>query len=635
MKNRFWFIFGGFLWLLPALKAQQSVDSLWQIWQSTGQHDTVRLRAIHGIGFAYVFHDPDSALLMARLETDFARQKGWKAWEARGLNIQGLCYRYKSNYAQAFKSYQESIRLLEEVGDNLYLSKVYGNMGDVYRLQSNSEKAIESIYKSLQLAEQAGDQKTMADAYVSIAIFYYEEPENYQKTLEYLEKALAIYSKLGEQKGLAQVYSNFSAVYLDLEDYKSSLLYTEKALEKHQAMGNLYGVANALFNRAIVLSIRGMYQAAMHDFNRVVEIYQKMGDIEAEADAFNGMGDAWIQQQQYDRAIVACQKSLDLLKTFGPSLRHADACNCLYNAYFKKKNYGKALAYLEQFIAVKDSLQQNETEEKLRMMELDRQAFVDSLGREKEKYLMELSHQTDLRRRDRNMGWLVIAGIIMLAIAIGFWVRMTYFQKRSKVLQNRSDVLEKQQLQNEIVLLKTQVNPHFLFNSLSILSSLVYTDANLAEQFIHQLSRSYRYILEQKDQSLVSLQTELDFIKSYSFLLKIRFGDKLQLRMDIPDHLLESCQIAPLTLQLLIENAVKHNRMSEKEPLVVHIYTESDHTLIVQNRLQLRNTAVLSTGIGLQNIINRYALLSDLPVLAGETEDAFIVRIPLIDIPQK
>lgn len=621
-----------FCWcFLPlGLQAQHNLDSLWQVWQNPSAHDTSRLRAIHIMAFQYISYQPDSALLLAKWEADFAHQKSLKNWEARALNILGLGYRYKSDYARSFQSYQESIRLLEEIGDNGYMSKVYGNMGDVYRLQSNYPKAIECIYKSLQLAESVNDRKTMADAYVSISTIYYDEPENYQKALEYLEKARSIYTEIGDMQGLAQVYSNFSAVYLNLKDYKSSLLYAEKALEKQESAGDVYGMATSLFNRAIVLSVRGMYQGAMRDFERVISIYQQMGDVEAIADAYNGMGDTWIHQKQYDRAINACSEALELVASAGATMRYADACNCLYSAYYKKGEYAKALKYLEAFEETKDSLRQNETAEKLRQMELERQAVADSLGQEKEKYLIAIAHEENLRGKDRILGWLLFAGMIFLAVTVAFWGRMLYFRKRTRELQRRSDELEKQQLLNEISLLKSQVNPHFLFNSLSVLSTLAYTNAQLAEQFIQELSRSYRYILEQKDQSLVSLKTELEFLQSYTFLLNIRFSNKLHLKIEVPDHLLETKKIAPLTLQLLIENAVKHNRMSEKEPLEVKIFTDQDRTIVVHNRLQPRSSPVHSTGIGLQNIINRYALLCDQPIWAGETENAFVVKIPLI-----
>jgi len=193
----------------------------------------------------------------------------------------------------------------------------------------------------------------------------------------------------------------------------------------------------------------------------------------------------------------------------------------------------------------------------------------------------------------------------------------------------KAEQLEKQQLLNEIALLKIQVNPHFLFNSLSILSSLVRVNPDLAEQFIDQLSRSYRYILEQKEQSLVSLRTELEFIQSYVFLLKIRFENKFDLDIQLDDAVLDRFTIPPLTLQLLIENAVKHNRMSAAEPLRI-VVSVVDDMLVVHNRLQPRPSPAESTGIGLQNIQNRYALLTDKPVRAGEENGEFVVKLPLL-----
>lgn len=225
----------------------------------------------------------------------------------------------------------------------------------------------------------------------------------------------------------------------------------------------------------------------------------------------------------------------------------------------------------------------------------------------------------------RGLLLLLLAGIIAGVSRYRQQVRM-----RLEAMKARSEELEKQKLLNEIALLKTQVNPHFLFNSLSILSSLVHVSADLSEQFIDQLSRSYRYILEQKDYTLVALRTELEFIRSYAFLLKIRFENKFDLRIQLDQETLDTRKIAPLTLQLLIENAVKHNRMSAKEPLVVEVTTEDD-ILIVKNALQPRPTPEKSTGTGLKNIVSRYALLTDRLVQAGKTDDGFfVVKVPLL-----
>lgn len=217
----------------------------------------------------------------------------------------------------------------------------------------------------------------------------------------------------------------------------------------------------------------------------------------------------------------------------------------------------------------------------------------------------------------------------LLGLSYGIYRYRLRAQLHLESMQTRSKELERQQLINEIALLKTQVNPHFLFNSLSILSSLVQVNAELSEQFIDQLARSYRYILEQKDQALVPLRTELEFIHAYAFLLKIRFENKFDLIARLPETALDQYKIAPLTLQLLVENAVKHNRMSVQEPLVLEVFIENDW-LLVKNHLRPRFQQAASTGTGLNNIISRYALLTDRSVWAGEQGDIFVVRVPLM-----
>ena len=235
------------------------------------------------------------------------------------------------------------------------------------------------------------------------------------------------------------------------------------------------------------------------------------------------------------------------------------------------------------------------------------------------------------RLKNREQRRRVNNGLTVMAMLSAFYLAANRrANHRLEEVQVRAERLEKENVQAQFAALKSQVNPHFLFNSLSILSSLVHADAELSEKFIDQLSRAYRYILEQKDNERVSLKTELEFIQAYRFLLNIRFENKFDVVINVPEADQSRYSIAPLTLQLLVENAVKHNRMSAKEPLHVHIQLEGD-CLIVQNNLQPRPQSEASTGVGLQNIITRYALLTDRPVWIGENEGSFIVKIPLLN----
>ncbi len=189
--------------------------------------------------------------------------------------------------------------------------------------------------------------------------------------------------------------------------------------------------------------------------------------------------------------------------------------------------------------------------------------------------------------------------------------------------------LQKENLQSQYDVLKQQVNPHFLFNSLNVLTSLIKIDPDLAEQFSEQLSKVYRYVLENRDNELIDLNTELSFLNAYIFLINIRFMDKLEVRMEIPEER-RSDKIIPLAMQLLIENAIKHNVMSKSRPLVIDIFVDNHNYLNVVNNLQERPSQVVSTGLGLKNIINRYQLLNLKSPVFEKTENQFIARIPLV-----
>jgi len=192
--------------------------------------------------------------------------------------------------------------------------------------------------------------------------------------------------------------------------------------------------------------------------------------------------------------------------------------------------------------------------------------------------------------------------------------------------------LQKENLQSQFDVLKQQVNPHFLFNSLNVLTSLIKLEPDLAEKFSEQLSKVYRYILENKDNELVDLQTELNFLDAYIFLLNIRFVGKLIVNINIPESRRRDL-IIPLAMQLLIENAIKHNTMSKSEPLNIDVFIDENNFLNIINNLQERPSQLVSTGVGLKNIQNRYLLLNNSEPKFKKTETHFIAQVPLVLAP--
>lgn len=184
--------------------------------------------------------------------------------------------------------------------------------------------------------------------------------------------------------------------------------------------------------------------------------------------------------------------------------------------------------------------------------------------------------------------------------------------------------------QAQLQALKNQVNPHFLFNNLSVLSALIPTDANASVEFVHQFSRVYRYLLKSHEKEIVELSEELSFINSYLYLLKTRFASGLVVDVRIPPSVL-SAYIVPVSLQMLVENAVKHNVIAKNKPLFLEIIGNGETSVTVKNNLQVKPVdEEESTKLGLSNIVKRYEFLGQKGIHIQQTNEFFSVTIPLI-----
>ena len=207
-------------------------------------------------------------------------------------------------------------------------------------------------------------------------------------------------------------------------------------------------------------------------------------------------------------------------------------------------------------------------------------------------------------------------------VDIGYFLNERYRKSMAEMERFRKENAEYQ-----FEMLKLQLNPHFLFNSLNTLSSLVYEDAAKASDFIRKLSEVYRYVLDNRDRELVPLLQEVEFIKSFAYLLEIRFQGMIEFTFRIDEKDLAK-RIAPMTLQLLVENAVKHNVASQQKPLLIKIISDR-RDIIVFNNFQPK-TDQKGSGMGLKNISSRYAYLTNKKVEIMNDKSIFEVKIPLI-----
>ncbi len=217
---------------------------------------------------------------------------------------------------------------------------------------------------------------------------------------------------------------------------------------------------------------------------------------------------------------------------------------------------------------------------------------------------------------------------LFTTIAITAIYEVIYFVEQLRNSLTEGEMLKREGLRAELNALRTQVNPHFLFNNLNTLCAIIPEDSEKAVQFVEQLSKVYRYILEVKEDKCIPLAEELKILEAYAFLLKTRFGNNFNLSIDVPESMRQK-EVVPFALQLLVENALKHNIVSKEQPLHISVKAINDE-LIIENNLQKKQQVENSTGIGLKNIRNRYGLITKRAISVAETPHFFTVVLPLI-----
>lgn len=237
--------------------------------------------------------------------------------------------------------------------------------------------------------------------------------------------------------------------------------------------------------------------------------------------------------------------------------------------------------------------------------------------------LYPLFFKEPLSRVENGYVVFTLANLLVVLFFIARLLRVSTDKQESRI---ENEQLKQQNLENELAALKNQIDPHFLFNSLNSLTSLI-RDNEKATQFVKKLSYMYRYILQSSETDLVSVKEELKFLESYSFLMETRYRDRLSIEVRIDEHLMQH-ELPPLALQLLVENSVKHNEISASNPLTVVVYSK-ENSIFVENPIRTRSTLAEGTGTGLLNLKKRYLLLLKRELKVSTENNIFKVELPL------
>jgi sensor histidine kinase YesM len=522
-------------------------------------------------------------------------------------DIMGVLYLNFGDYKKALYHHFQSLKIFEQINDIRGLAYTYNNLGAVHSHLKNYAKAKDCYQQSLNIKLSNGLYKEASSSYINLGnIAMYQK--NLNDCIHYYLMGLNNAQKYNDDQNITIALMNLGEGYFDKSNIRIAEQYYRKALTRVSESKNKYFSAQIYFALGKIYDAKKKYDESEQYFKTALQISRS---------------------EQIKPLCLNIYKYTSIM-------------------YQHQGKYREALLLNQNYMAINDSIYNEEsakTNSQIQTVyELEKkEEQIKLLHQEKEIIKAKESKQVIVRN-------FFIVAFTLISIIAFISIRSIFRkQKSNRLLQIKNTKIEWQrselerknialqafnrELKKENVVakyesLKAKINPHFLFNSLSTLSALIIQNPQKALQFVSKFSKIYRSIMEHSNEQLISVNEELNMLENYIYLCKMRYEDSLNVTTTINQH--EGEKLIPaFSLQLLVENAVKHNIISPENPLSIHIFTENGY-LCIQNSLQPKLNAEPSSGWGQQSIIERYKLISDQEPVFGVYEQFYIARIPLL-----
>lgn len=495
-----------------------------------------------------------------------------------------------------------------------------------------------SLFYSLQalrLYEASHNGEGMAFAYNALGIVY-DHLKKYEIAKRYYLQSLHLMEQFGIEKDRSTMYCNLGNIGSFSKSYDESIYYYRLALDNANKFDDKKSVCRILLNLGELYYERGQPDSARYCFMQVLHISQtQTKELFTTAMVYFELGNMALQENRLEEAERYLHQAEKVAEN--GSLRNMlDMVYPLLTELYKKLGrYKLAFEYSMKHQEIKDAVynettvsQINELQETYQVEKRDRE--IQLLNQQQEIIQANATNE----KLVRNFAIAGLVALLLIALALGRTIVLKQ-RVKNRILSEKNAIVEKDiiKLSHENMLakyeaMKSKTDPHFLFNSLTTLSSLVMDDPKLAVKYIKKFSELFRIVLEIGDHQVVTMEKEMEVVNSYIYLQKVRFEDNLLVNIDLPDHLLKM-NIPPFALQMVIENAVKHNIISQRHPFSLSV-KEEDGFIIVRNTLQKKTSRVHSTSTGQKSVKERYRILCDKQPVFIETATEYIVKLPLL-----
>ncbi len=569
----------------------KKIDSLELILDTHLQKDSVRVDVLNEIAFELYQNDKEKAIELIAEASIISDSLNYKKGKAENLYIAAKIHIVQYKLDQAKKETEQALKLFKAQNNKLGIAKSLNNIGAIYFFKNENDTALEYFYNALEINTDAKDNLVKADTYNKLGVIF-NNKKKIKDALNYYKKAVNIYEKLKDFRNQSKVLNNIGIIYIYTKEYNKAFDIYEKCIIINKKNNDNFLLANSYNNLGSIFLGKKKYNKAFFYFSKGLQINLGINNYLGICSSENGLGEALINLKRLNEAVIHLKNSEKIATKYSILQYQVEISKLFSDLYYTKKKYRKSLFYYKKYKKYYDSVFRVGTDNRFSILEKKYKFKEKELrAKEKEIKLIEQVKKTN-EKLDKTKEQVTLAGITLIVLLVAFIFILYY--SRIKRLST-----EYQKISLEQKLLRSQMKPHFVFNSLSVLQGIVLQkEYRKAHTYISKFSRLLRKILENSREEIVNLETELSIIENYIFLrdmssIHSQCTHKITVAKNID---VKNIFIPPMIVQPIVENAFEHGFVESNKKYLLEIdFKFKDKNLIC---------TITDNGKGLYNKIN-------------------------------
>jgi tetratricopeptide (TPR) repeat protein len=529
---------------LSFCQAQPKIDSLKQVLAKTADEQE-KAKALVMLGKLYFQSDMPRAMNYIDQSIVISKKNKFEKILADAYNVKGILYINFGQHGYAIDYLDSAAILFKTAGSKAGIASIYGNLGGLYFSIGDYDKSLEYHLKCLAINDTLGNKKGIAIAMEGVASVFFVQ-KFYEKAIHWYSMSLKIHRELRDSNGEPAVLINIGMGFCELNQYSESLKYFGRSLKMADSLNSQGDVAESYFGMGLVYDAKEDHVKALDYYQKALDNFKIIGNIYKTIELKQHLAEIYFDIKDYQKSIDYSMGCLSDARATGTKQYARDALKGLYRCYAEKKQFDKAFSFQTQYILLNDSIL---NEEKFRQLS-EMQTRFDTEKKESENRLLQQQFEIQSYQLARIIG--LVFGLALLLLVSVVMAILIVRQNQMKAKQRNMQLEQK--------LLRSQMNPHFIFNSLIAIQSFIYkNDPKEAGRYLSGFAKLIRHILENSREEYISLSKEIQTLEHYLELQKLRYDEHFDYTIEVDGNLdPEDISIPPMLAQPFIENSIEH-----------------------------------------------------------------------------